>query len=115
MKTTVCICGGGSQGHISAGVIGSNSDYSVNILTRRPSMWSHDFKTIDLDGREFPAKLNIITDKPERVIPESDIVLIALPGFAIREELKKIAPYVKPSTIIGCLFGGSGFLSLIHI
>ena len=55
MKTTVCICGGGSQGHISAGVIGSNSDYSVNILTRRPSMWSHDFKTIDLDGREFPA------------------------------------------------------------
>lgn len=28
----VCICGGGSQGHISAGVIGSNPNYEVNIL-----------------------------------------------------------------------------------
>jgi hypothetical protein len=114
MKTTVCICGGGSQGHISAGVIGNNPKFKVNILTRRPSMWSHDFKTIDLEGKEYPAKLNIITDKPEEVIPESDIILIALPGFAIKEELKKIAPYVKTSSVIGCMFGGSGFFIAVQ-
>lgn len=77
-------------------------------------MWSHDFKTIDLEGKEYPAKLNIITDKPEEVIPESDIILIALPGFAIKEELKKIAPYVKTSSVIGCMFGGSGFFIAVQ-
>lgn len=109
MKTSICICGGGSQGHISAGVIGSNPHYVVNILTRRPSLWSHDFKTIDLDGKEFNAKLNIISDNPAEVIPNSEIILIALPGFAIKDELTKIAPYLKKSHIVGCLFGGSGF------
>ncbi|MDE7418993.1 MAG: NAD/NADP octopine/nopaline dehydrogenase family protein [Muribaculaceae bacterium] len=109
MKTSVCICGGGSQGHISAGVIGSNPNYEVNVLTRRPSMWSHDFKTIDLKGKEFNAKLNIITDDPSQVIPQSAIILIALPGFAIKEELEKIAPFCSSKQIIGCVFGGSGF------
>lgn len=109
MKTSVCICGGGSQGHISAGVIGSNPEYEVNILTRRPSMWTHNFKTIDMEGKEFKANLNIITDDPSQIIPKSNIVLIALPGYAIKEELGKIAPYCSSNQIIGCVFGGSGF------
>lgn len=108
-KIKVCICGGGSQGHISAGVIGSNHKYEVNILTRRPKMWSKQFQTIDLEGNEFNATLNIITDDPAEIIPFCDIVFITLPGFAIKEELIKIAPYVNENTIVGCAFGGSGF------
>ncbi|MCM1152182.1 MAG: NAD/NADP octopine/nopaline dehydrogenase family protein [Muribaculum sp.] len=106
---TVTICGGGSQGHISAGVIGSNSKYRVNVLTRRPQRWSKDFKTVDLEGKEFSARLHKISSDPSDVIPESDIVLIALPGYAIREELEKISGYVRKDAVIGCVFGGSGF------
>ncbi|MDE6338527.1 MAG: NAD/NADP octopine/nopaline dehydrogenase family protein [Muribaculaceae bacterium] len=109
MKTKVCICGGGSQSHISAGVIGSNPDYEVSILTRHPEKWSHDFKTIDLEGKEYKAQLAVITDDPERVIPQSDVVLIALPGFAIKDVLTKIAPHCTSNKLIGCVFGGSGF------
>lgn len=105
----ICICGGGSQGHISAGVIGNNPKYDVNILTRRPHLWSHSFRTIDLSGKEYQAHLDQISDKPENVIPKADIVLICLPGYAIREELVKIAPYLSKDTIVGCSFGGSGF------
>ncbi len=106
---TICICGGGSQGHISAGVIGSNPHYRVNILTRRPQLWSHDFLTIDLQGKEYKAQLGVISDNPEKVIPSAKIILICLPGYAIRSELEKIAPYVQEDSIIGCAFGGSGF------
>lgn len=105
----VCICGGGSQGHISAGVIGSNLNYSVNILTRKPGLWSHEFKTIDLSGKEYRAKLNVITDNPAEIVPHCDIILICLPGYAICEELVKIKPYLRANTIIGSVFGGSGF------
>lgn len=105
----ICICGGGSQGHISAGVIGSNSNYNVNILTRKPDLWAHDFKTVDLDGKEYLAKLDVITNNPAEIIPKVDIVLICLPGYAICEELQKIKPYIKENTIIGSVFGGSGF------
>lgn len=114
MKTKVCICGGGSQSHISAGVIGSHSDYEVSILTRRPEKWSHDFKTIDLKGKEYKAHLAIITDDPVKVIPQSDIILIALPGFAIKDVLNKIAPYYSPGQVIGCVFGGSGFFIAVQ-
>ncbi|MDE6559715.1 MAG: NAD/NADP octopine/nopaline dehydrogenase family protein, partial [Muribaculaceae bacterium] len=97
------------QGHISAGVIGSNTSYEVNLLTRHPQLWSHQFKTIDLQGKEFNANLNIITDNPAEVIPYCDIILVTLPGFAIKENLAKIAPYLSHNAIVGCVFGGSGF------
>lgn len=105
---TICICGGGSQGHISAGVI-SSKGYNVNILTRRPHLWSHDFKTVDLSGKEYCGRLDIISSDPKDVIPQSDIVLITVPGFAIREEIESIRPYLKEDVILGSVFGGSGF------
>lgn len=114
MKVKVCICGGGSQSHISAGVIGSNPDYEVSILTRHPEKWSHEFKTVDLDGKEYKAHLETITADPGEVIPNSDIVLIALPGFAIKDVLTKIAPFCTPNHIIGCVFGGSGFFIAVQ-
>lgn len=105
----VCICGGGSQGHISAGVIGSNPNYRVNILTRKPDLWSRYFKTVDLNGKEYAAQLHVITDDPSEVIPQADVILICLPGYAICEELRKIAPYISEKSIIGSVFAGSGF------
>ena len=116
MKKTVCICGGGSQGHISAGVIGSNPNYQVNVLTRQPALWDHNFTTIDLTGREYHANINRISDDPLQVVTGSEIVLICLPGYAICEELEKIKSFLSDTTIVGCVFGGSGFfLDVLNI
>ena len=113
-RVKICICGGGSQGHISAGIIGRVE--KVNILTRKPNLWSNSFITEDLDGRQYCATLNKISSNPQDVIPESDIVLICLPGFAIKETLEKIKPYLTENTVIGSVFGGSGFfLQVFHI
>lgn len=109
MKRIVCICGGGSQGHISAGVIGNNPNYAVNILTRRPDQWSHHFVTKDLSNKEYHADLVTISSDPGDVIPQSNIILICLPGYAIKAQLEKIKPYITENHIIGSVFGGSGF------
>ena len=106
-KIKVCICGGGSQGHISAGVIGSNPKYSVSILTRRPELWSENFETVDLAGKKYIAKLDIISSNPA-ILKDNDIVLVCVPGYAIYDELNFIKEYVKDK-IIGSVFGGSGF------
>lgn len=108
-EINVCICGGGSQAHISAGVIGSNANYNVSILTRQPEKWNNDFVTIDSTGKEYRANLKTITNKPNEVIPQSDIVLICLPGYAIRSVLSSIKDYVGVDSVVGCVFGGSGF------
>ena len=105
----ICICGGGHQGHISAGVIGSKKDCQIDILTRHPEKWSHNFTTFDLDGREYHACLGVITDKPEEVIPFADIVYICVPGDAVPSVLDNIKPFLNSDSIIGSPFGGSGF------
>ncbi|MBO4966219.1 MAG: NAD/NADP octopine/nopaline dehydrogenase family protein [Muribaculaceae bacterium] len=111
--TRVCVCGGGSQGHVAAGMIGCREGYAVDILTRRPDDWSHDFVTRDFRGKEYRAHLGVISSDPADVIPQADIIYISLPGFAIREQMARIKPYLRPDTIIGSSFGGSGFF--IHL
>lgn len=96
----VCICGGGSQGHISAGVIGSNPNYNVNVLTRRPEQWAHDFKSIDLEGKEYRAHIDIITDNAADIIPKCDIVLVCLPGYANVSFLETIKEYLYHRRLI---------------
>lgn len=113
--TRVCICGGGSQGHIAAGMIGCREGYAVDILTRRPEDWSHEFVTRDFRGKEYKAQLGVITSDPAQVIPQADIIYVSLPGFAIREQMERIRPYLRDDTIIGSSFGGSGFfIDLFH-
>lgn len=105
----ICIIGGGSQSHILAGFLGSQENVTVNILTRRPNDWSKDFTTIDLTGKQYKAELNLISDKPEEIIPQSDILLFCLPGFAVKEQMQRIKPFVRNNHIIGSAFSGTGF------
>lgn len=109
MKKIVCICGGGSQGHISAGVIGSKGAYEVNILTRRPNDWSDELVVTDLTGKEFKTKLRRVSADPADVISESDVVLVTIPGYAVSDELERIKPYLKADALVGSIFAGSGF------
>ena len=35
----ICICGGGSLGHVCAGVMASQKDVQLNILSGHPERW----------------------------------------------------------------------------
>ncbi|MBD5200488.1 MAG: NAD/NADP octopine/nopaline dehydrogenase [Bacteroidales bacterium] len=105
----VCICGGGSQSHVAAAMIGSLPGYAVDVLTRRPDEWVKSFTGIDPEGKRYEATLNIVTSRPEDTIPFADVVYICLPGFAFASQMERIREYLRPDAIIGSSFGGSGF------
>ncbi|MDE7089288.1 MAG: NAD/NADP octopine/nopaline dehydrogenase family protein [Prevotella sp.] len=106
---TLCICGGGSLGHVIAGWLSARNHAQVNILTNQPERWNREIAIDTPDGEVLNGKIAIISNHPKDVVPSSDVVLLCLPGFLIKEELEKIKPYLSPQTYIGCVFSSTGF------
>ena len=97
---TICIIGGGSLGNTIAGKM-SKKGYTVNLLTGHPENWSDTLEIHDCNAISFKTALHVISNKPEEVIPESDIILFCLPGYLISDMLTKIAPFITSRHEIG--------------
>ncbi|MBR3858653.1 MAG: NAD/NADP octopine/nopaline dehydrogenase family protein [Bacteroidaceae bacterium] len=105
----ICICGGGSLGHVIAGYLSAKKDVEVNILTQRPQLWKHTLHISTPEGNTLHGRLLIISNNPEEALRGADIVLLCLPGYAIKSELLKIKPYVNEHTYVGTVFSSTGF------
>lgn len=110
----ITICGGGSLGHVCAGVLSSQEDVRVCILTRKPRDWGEHIDVTDCNGRLFTGTIDTVSDNPANVIPQSHIVLMCLPGFAIEEELNKIRPFLRKETVVGSIVSSTGFFFFAH-
>ena len=106
---TICICGGGSLGHVIAGYLSAKKDVKVNILTQKPQNWKGELCISTPEGNCLTGKLNIVSSYPEEALHEASIVLLCLPGYAIKSELLKIKPYVNEHTYVGTVFSSTGF------
>lgn len=106
---TITICGGGSLGHVVAGWLSARNHANVNILTNRPEKWKHNIMIDIPQGEILNGSICNISNNPQEVIPSSDVVLLCLPGFLIKEELEKIKPYLSLKTYVGCVFSSTGF------
>lgn len=107
-KGHICICGGGNLGHIIAG-IAAYKGYNVSLLTRKPQLWKSSLSITDNEGKKFIGNLTAITNDASKIIPQADIVLLCLPGFAIEEELSIIHPHLKQGCHIGSVVCSTGF------
>lgn len=103
----ICICGGGNLGHVCAGFL-ANRGHQVSILTTKPECWSRILEIVAPDG-SFEGKLAQVSSLPEEVIPQAEIVLVCLPGFAIHDELTKIKPYLSNKCLVGTVVSSTGF------
>lgn len=103
----VCIVGGGSLGHVIAGWM-AHKGLDVSILTRRPSEWENEL-LIHTSNGDFKAPLKRISSKPRDVIPDSKVVLLTVPGYANKNELELIKPFISNDTYVGGVFCSSGF------
>lgn len=103
----ICICGGGNLGHVCAGFL-ANRGHQVSILTTKPERWSQTIGVVAPDG-SFKGKLAQVSSRPEEVIPQAEIVLVCLPGFAIHDELTKIQPYLSKNCLMGTVVSSTGF------
>lgn len=110
---TICICGGGALGMVMASVLSSTQQLSVHLLTAHPQKWSNAIETIDNNGKVYRGTIETISADPAEVIPQSDIVLLCLPGFLIKETLQKIQPYISKQAV-GSIVSSTGFFFRAH-
>lgn len=110
----ICICGGGSLGHVCAGVLSSHTDVKVNIYTKQPTRWSKSITVTDNSNKNYQGILQTISSNPEESIHDCDIVLLCLPGYAIESVLQEIKPYIKKECMVGTIVSGTGFFFKAH-
>lgn len=114
----ICICGGGSLGHVTAGYLAAKKDVAVDVLTRRPNEWSHALTIHTPEGEDFTSEIQRVSDNA-CIVADADIILLCLPGYAIKSELQRISPFIKNGTFVGSVFSSTGFffeaMEILHV
>lgn len=109
----ICICGGGSLGHVCAAVIASHKDTSVNILSGHPDQWSSTVEVMDPEGKIFTASIEKVSSNPAEVAQDQDIILLCVPGYLIEKTLQGIKPYIG-NAVVGSVVASTGFFFFAH-
>ena len=108
----ICICGGGSLGHVCAGILGSDENVRLCILTRKPEVWNKEIFITDCYGKKYVGKIDTVSSDP-KIVSGCDIIFICLPGYAIADTLSKIKPY-SLNSVIGSIVCSTGFFYAAH-
>ncbi len=109
----ICICGGGGLGHVCAGVMTSQKDVELNILSGHPENWQNSITVTDLNGKQYVAKINRVSSSPQEVIVGQDIILFCLPGYLIEKTLRDIKPFIG-NAAVGTVVSSTGFFFFAH-
>ena len=111
----ICICGGGSLGHVCAARLASRQGVSVNLLTGHPEKWEKVVTATDPNGREYRGAIAAVSSDAADVIPGSDIILLCLPGFAIKDTLQKIKPFAGSATVASVVSSTGFFFEAMEL
>ena len=112
-KLHICICGGGSLGHVCAAVIASKSAATVSILSGHPDKWGATVEATDPEGKTFTGTLAKVSSNPAEVAKDQDIILLCVPGYLIEKTLKDIKPYIG-NAVVGTVVSSTGFFFFAH-
>ena len=113
----VAVCGGGNAGHALAVVISeSGVDAHVDWLVGSPEKATVLRRGMARDGLRSTGvitasadRLRTISDDPAKVIPNADLVLLAVPAFAHAGVLSRIGAHLGDGIPVGCLPTRGGF------
>jgi hypothetical protein len=116
-KSVLAICGGGNAAHALAVVASENFEGDIVWLrgseekaeTLRRGVFSADGLRSTGVITGLAGKVRTISSDPQEIIPGADLVFLVVPAFAHVTWLKKIAPHLKTTAIIGALPARSGF------
>lgn len=109
----ICICGGGSLGHVCAAVLAAQADSEVRIFTQHPERWSREVVATDPDGKEYCGRLSMVSAAAAEVVSGCDVVFLCLPGYAIEPTLERIKPFVGEAAV-GSIVSSTGFFFAAH-
>lgn len=105
----ICLCGGGSLGHVIAAWLSAKGTAEVSILTGSPDKWNKEINVFLPESEVLTGRLTSVSGNPEEVISDADVVLFCYPGFMIASELERIKPYLKQDAYVGSVFSSTGF------
>lgn len=105
----ICICGGGNLGHVVAGFVAAQERHEVCLLTRHPEQWSQDIYVDAPEETTYLGRLSGIVSDAKYAVSDAEIILLCLPGYAIRETLLQIKDYLKPGAAVGSVVSSTGF------
>ena len=105
----VCICGGGSLGHVIAGWSAAKAKGQVSVYTSRPGEWVSDIVVDTPEGDKLTGHIFKVSDDPREVVSPADVVLFCYPGYLIESTLKRLKPFFRKDAFIGSVFSSTGF------
>jgi hypothetical protein len=119
-KPTVCICGAGNAAHVFIPLLASKG-FDVNVFAdfgdeaERLQKGVDDNDGLQIDDRQDPSNLKSYKGKPlkiskdaKEVVPNADVIIAALPSFAIKNVLTGLKPHLKEGAVIICMPGQGG-------
>ncbi len=116
-NAVLAICGGGNAAHTLAVIASRNFGGDLVWLTsteeKAQSLRAGVFSKEGLRSTGVVSgwadRVRTISSDPAEVIPQADIVMIAVPAFAHAPILNRIGAYLKDSALVGALPARSGF------
>lgn len=105
----ICICGGGNIGHVVAGFVAAQGKHEVCLLTRQPERWSTELTIEAPEETTYIGHLNGIFSDAKHAVSDAQIILLCLPGYAIRDTLLQIRDFLKPDAAVGSVVSNTGF------
>lgn len=107
----ILVCGGGNAAHTLVGLISAQGARRVDVYLSfddeqrrwRAGLEQQGGITVHLPGGDLFGRPDRISADPAQVVPQADMVLLALPAFAHEKVLHQIAPYLKANAWIGAL------------
>jgi ketopantoate reductase len=110
------ICGGGNAGHTLAVVLSKRVTAHIDWLVSSPERADLLRRGLSRAGLRSTGvitakadRLRTISSDPAEVIPNADMVLLAVPAFAHAEVLRRIGMHLGDATPVGCLPTRGGF------
>jgi opine dehydrogenase len=110
------ICGGGNAGHALAVVISKSTSAHIDWLVGSPEKAALLRRGLSRDGLSSTGvitaeanRLRTISHDPADVIPNADMVLLAVPAFAHAGVLRRIGTRLRDAAPVGCLPTRGGF------
>jgi ketopantoate reductase len=101
----IAIIGSGNIAHALVACINKKEVDNIFLLTSN----SFSSNTIKTNVESCKGKIDIISTKPEEIIPNSDLIIFTVPANVRKNSIKEIASFIKENSIVGAFPGVAGF------
>lgn len=108
------ICGGGNIAHSLIGLLGADASNEIRLLTRKPDEWQNQIRVVNKEGDDLVGNLSVVSDDSSQIIPDCELIILALPSQARESLIKQIAPFVSENTWLGSFPGMGNFELICH-